>query len=109
AGSPAFCVGTSSLPSPLTLPSTDQRGFPRTNTTYSGFDSSTPCVDVGAVQTNYQSIQFTNSGGSYNVQTGDSFGQLGVIPPSTAAPIVSVTENGSRWRNYSQLSEGVSR
>ena len=94
AGSPAFCVGTSSLPSPLTLPSTDQRGFPRTNTTYSGFDSSTPCVDVGAVQTNYQSIQFTNSGGSYNVQTGDSFGQLGVIPPSTAAPIVSVTENG---------------
>jgi trimeric autotransporter adhesin len=93
-GSPAFCVGTTTLPSPLTLPSTDQRGFPRTNTTYSGFNSSTPCVDVGAVQTNYQSIQFANSGGIYTVQTGDSFGQFGVSPPSTPAPIVSITENG---------------
>src|SRR5208337_3259515 len=95
AGSPAFCVGTSSLPSPLTLPPTDQRGFPRTNTTYSGFNNNTPCVDIGAIQTNYQSIQFANQpGGGYSVQTGNSFGQLGVVPPSTAAPIVSVTENG---------------
>jgi trimeric autotransporter adhesin len=93
-GSPAFCAGTSSLPSPLTLPSTDQRGFPRTNTTYNGFNSSKPCVDVGAVQTNYQSIQFANSGGIYTVQTGDNFGQFGVSPPSTPAPIVSITENG---------------
>jgi len=93
-GSPAFCVGTSSLPSPLILPATDQRGFPRANTTYSGFNHNTPCVDVGAIQTNYQSIQFANSGGAYVVQTGDYFGQLGVTPPSTPAPIVSVTENG---------------
>lgn len=42
-GSPAISKGTATLPSPLTLPSTDQRGFT--------LDSS--AVDMGAVQTNY--------------------------------------------------------
>ena len=48
-GSPAICAGlASAIPSGLT---TDQRGEPNTNTSY-GFTPS-PCVDAGAVQTNY--------------------------------------------------------
>ncbi len=45
-GSPAICAGLiAGIPTGVT---TDQRGFPRTST-YNG----TPCVDSGAVQTNY--------------------------------------------------------
>jgi len=36
----------------------DQRGFLNENTTYSGYSSTTPCVDSGAVQTNYTAVQF---------------------------------------------------
>ena len=50
-GSTAICAGLSSnIPPGVT---TDQRGDPNTNTTYSGYDSSAPCVDSGSVQTNY--------------------------------------------------------
>jgi hypothetical protein len=51
-GSPAICAGTATPAGGLPLPSTDQRGQARTNTAYPGY-SSTPCVDSGAVQTNY--------------------------------------------------------
>jgi predicted outer membrane repeat protein len=80
-GSPAICDGlTTNLPAGV---STDQRGDPNTNTTY----TSGTCVDSGAVQTNYQSVQFTNvpGGGAYTAATN--------VTPSPA-PIVSVTENG---------------
>ena len=80
-GSPAICAGLAAkLPAGV---STDQRGYPNTNTTY----TSGTCVDAGAVQTNYQSVQFTNvpGGGAYTGVT-----NIAVIP----APIVSVTENG---------------
>jgi len=84
-GSPAICLASPALASGL---STDQRGFPRLNTSYTGYDSGTPCVDAGAVQTNYQSVQFTNAGaGGYS-------GKPGVAVDTPAAPIVSVTENG---------------
>ena len=43
-GSPAICTGIAA-----NLPGTDQRGFPRTTT----YGSNPPCVDSGAVQTNY--------------------------------------------------------
>jgi hypothetical protein len=81
-GSAAICAGSvTSLPSGLT---TDQRGFSRT-TSYSIDGTPTVCVDMGAVQTNYQSVRFTNvpGNGSYN-------GAVGIaISP---APVVSLTE-----------------
>ncbi|GGA80048.1 hypothetical protein GCM10011507_34120 [Edaphobacter acidisoli] len=81
-GSPAICAG---LTSGIPAGATDQRGFPRTNTTYTGYSSSTPCVDMGAVQTNYQSIQFNDT----------TFTALqGSAVSSPAVPVVSVTENG---------------
>ena len=61
---------------------TDQRGFPRT-TTYVISGSQTTCVDAGAVQTNYQSVQFSNPVYS-------SAQNLPVSP----APVVTVIENG---------------
>ncbi len=55
-GSPAICAGlASNIPAGVT---TDQRGYPNTNTAYAGYSSATPCVDSGAVQTNY-SLNFT--------------------------------------------------
>jgi hypothetical protein len=53
-GSPAICAGSSGLiPAGIT---TDQRGYLNSNTSY-GFTPS-PCVDAGAVQTNY-ALNFT--------------------------------------------------
>ena len=50
-GSVAICAGKqSNIPSGVT---TDERGYPNTNTTYSGYNSTTRCVDAGAVQTDY--------------------------------------------------------
>jgi CSLREA domain-containing protein len=77
-GSAAICAGSISL-----LPvgtTTDQRGFARLNISYS---NSSSCLDVGAVQTNYQSMQFAAS--SYS----DTLGTA--ISP---APVVNVTESG---------------
>lgn len=79
-GSAAICAGSAMfVPTGLT---TDQRGLPRT-TTYTVGGSQTTCVDVGAVQTNFQSVQFSSP--SYN-----SSQNLPVSP----APVVTVTENG---------------
>jgi hypothetical protein len=82
-GSSAICAGSAALAAGLT---TDQRGFPRT-TSYSIGGTPTVCVDAGAVQTNYQSVQFTNvpSSGSYNGAVS--------IAISNPAPVVSLTEN----------------
>src|SRR5262249_31436895 len=61
-GSPAICAG---LAGNIVSGWTDQRGFANTNTTYTGYILQNPCVDAGAVQTNYQSVQFTNAGSGY--------------------------------------------
>ena len=82
-GSAAICAGSPGLVAGLL---NDQRGLPRLNTTYTGYTSSSPCLDAGAVQTNYQSVQFTNAGSGYS-------GAPGVAISNPAAPIVSVTEN----------------
>jgi hypothetical protein len=74
-GGTAICGGTVANAAGL---STDQRGLPRT-TTY----SSTACVDSGAVQTDYTSVQFNS--GSYSG---------GVNAALNPAPVVSVLENG---------------
>jgi hypothetical protein len=83
-GSPAICAGSAPL-DPAGL-GTDQRGFPRLNTTYAGYSASTPCLDLGADQTNYQSVQFGSLSG-YS-------GTAGYAVSTPAAPLVSVTENG---------------
>ena len=76
-GSAAICASSTALV-PATL-TTDQRGFPRNNSSY----TASACVDAGAVQTNYQSVQF--SGASYS----------GLVNQAVSpAPVVSVTENG---------------
>jgi CSLREA domain-containing protein len=86
-GSPALCAGSASL-DPAGL-NTDQRGFPRLNTSYSGYSSSSPCLDLGADQTNYQ-VQFGQSGYS---------GTAGYAISTPAAPVVSVTENSQSIGN----------
>jgi hypothetical protein len=76
-GSPAICAGSATLvPNGVT---TDQRGFSRT-TTYS---TSTSCVDMGAVQTDYTAVAFSSP--SYSGTVNHS------VSP---APVVTVTENG---------------
>ena len=55
-GSPAICAGkAANIPSGVT---TDERGYPNTNTSYAGYSATSPCVDAGAVQTNYTGVQF---------------------------------------------------
>jgi uncharacterized repeat protein (TIGR02543 family) len=82
-GSPAICAGSAALDPAGLL--TDQRGFPRLNITYTGYSATTPCLDLGAVQTNYQSIQFAQS-------TYSGLPNQDITSP--ANPVVSVTENG---------------
>jgi predicted outer membrane repeat protein len=85
-GSPAICGGSQGLakdPSGAAL-TTDERGF--------NFAQSTYCtggtVDVGAVQTDYTSIQFTNQNSTYGF-----VGVTGQAVATPAAPNISVTEN----------------
>jgi hypothetical protein len=52
----AICAGDVKEISPIVM--SDQRGEPDMNTTYPGYSASMPCVDAGAVQTNY-ALAFT--------------------------------------------------
>jgi predicted outer membrane repeat protein len=78
-GSAAICAGAvGDIPSGVT---TDQRGYPRTNSTYK---NGTACVDAGAVQTNY-ALAFTTE-------------PPAVTPPGSAispAPVVTLTESST--------------
>ena len=83
-GSAAICAASASL-----IPSgelTDQRGtgFPITNATYPGYSAAAPCVDLGAVQTNY-AIAFTTQP--------PALAAIGV--PLSPAPVVGLTESGT--------------
>jgi hypothetical protein len=55
-GSPAICAALAA--NIARAVGADQRGLPDLNTTYPGYSSTTPCVDAGAVQTNY-ALAFT--------------------------------------------------
>lgn len=82
-GSSAICAGSVAL-----LPAsamTDQRGFADENISYTGYSATTPCVDAGAVQTNYTSAQFAGTG---------SYTATANVAGATPAVVVSVTENG---------------
>jgi hypothetical protein len=63
----------------------DQRGFLNENVTYSGYSSTTPCVDAGAVQTNYTGVQFVGT---------PPYVAMANVPGQTPPVIVSVLENG---------------
>jgi len=78
--------------STLTL---DQRGLPNTNPNYPGYTTAAPCVDAGAVQTNY-AISFTT-------QPPSSIGS-GVAFTSSNAPKVTLTESGNPIAGASTLS-----
>ena len=78
----AICGGiAANIPAGVT---TDQRGYPIKNTTYPGYSSSTPCVDSGAVQTNYAMAITTQPPANATVNE--------AIAP---APVVTLTESGN--------------
>jgi CSLREA domain-containing protein len=81
-GDPAICAGlAANIPAGVT---TDQRGGPVENTTYNGYSPSTPCVDSGAVQTNY-AIQFTTEPQSIVLE---------YYPLTGPDPVVGLLESG---------------
>ncbi len=80
-GSPAVCAGLqSNISSGVT---TDQRGDPNTNASYTGYSAGSPCVDAGAVQTNY-ALSFTSP--VSNVLQGAAM---------SPAPAVTLDESGT--------------
>jgi len=82
-GSSAICGGSA-----LYLPIgaiADERGFPSDNITYTGYSSAAPCVDSGAVQTNYTAVQFAGAG---------PYAAAANVAGTTPSVVVSVTENG---------------
>jgi hypothetical protein len=83
--SPAICSGLASNLSALAF--WDQRGYPDTNSTYPGYSLTGPCVDSGAVQTNY-SIAFSTPPTPVAPDT-----SILMSTPFTAA--VALTENGN--------------
>ncbi len=82
-GSPAICAGLqANIPGGVT---TDQRGDTNTNANYPGYSAGTPCVDAGAVQTNY-SLKF--------VQQPSTVVQNATMSP---APTVDLDESGTAF------------
>ncbi len=98
-GNPVICAGSaSSIPSGIT---TDERGYSVENTTYTGYSSASPCVDAGAVQTDY-SMSFTTAPTQATVDLG--FGAEVTLDengaPSTASGVsipVTITSGGTLY------------
>jgi hypothetical protein len=82
-GSAAICAGTLS---DVAAVSTDQRGYPRTNSSYTN-STSTACVDAGAVQTNYLLTFTTEPPASIETETAFS---------SADAPVVTLYETTTK-------------
>ena len=81
---------------PLRQPSFHPQWLPNTNSAYPGYDATGPCVDVGAVQTNY-ALSFSGNPPS-----------TGTIPAAMSpAPQVTLTESGSVFTaNAASISGG---
>jgi hypothetical protein len=87
-GSPAICAGLNvDIPVGVT---TDQRGEPGTNTAYPGYSATAPCVDAGAVQTNYAL--------AFSAQPSEVLQNTVMLP----APAVTLTESGSPFTAASE-------
>ena len=82
-GSNAICGGVAGdVPNGVTA---DQRGEPYDSSNYTGYTSGAPCVDAGAVQTNY-AMSFTTPPPSTGTVPGTAM---------TPAPAVTLTESGA--------------
>ncbi len=96
-GSPAICAGAASyLPSGAT---TDERGFPVENTTYAGYSSSSPCVDAGAVQTNYTGVQFVTQPAGSTASTPGTVLVGNAISPAPSVEVLETDTNLSAPNN----------
>ena len=84
-GSPAICTGLAA--NIATGVTTDQRGYPNTNTTYTGYSSGSPCVDSGAVQSQYTAVQFVQQPTNTLVNT--------AISPSPTVEVLETNTNQS--------------
>ena len=108
-GSAAICAGlAASIPNGVTA---DQRGEPNKNTTYTGYSAGTPCVDAGAVQTDY-ALRFTTNPASTEI-SGVAFPAAVTVSESGAPFTVSsvsipVTLNGGATLVGSPVSAGTS-
>ena len=71
---------------------TDERGYPNGNTTYPGYSPSTPCVDAGAVQSNY-ALSFTTE-----PPTSAFSGR-----PLSPGPVVTLTESGAAFASADSI------
>jgi hypothetical protein len=108
-GSPAIDAGlASSIASGVT---TDQRGLPNTNTSYPGCSSS-PCVDAGAVETNY-SLNFisepsTTVNQDSNFSSAVTLDESGNLFTAAAVPIsLTLNGNGTLSNGSATTSSGV--
>ena len=100
--SPAICAGTTTMPTGVTLPTIDQRGFPLKSA----------CVDIGAVQTNY--VKATSVSSSYSgLEDVDLTGLSGTVYTTASLNISSGAVNligpgaNKLSLNASQISGGV--
>jgi hypothetical protein len=95
-GSPAMCAGLAgNIAAGVT---TDQRGYPNKNTSYAGYSSGGPCVDIGAVQSHYSALQFVQQPTNTVVNTA-----------ITPAPTVAVIEtNANQSTNNTDAVNGIS-
>ncbi len=114
-GSAAICAGEAT--NLLAGVTADERGEPNENTTYTGYSSSSPCVDAGAVQSNYAVSFSTKPPSSVTVDQGfgaavtvDESGQAisGIDIPVTLSSgtlygTTSETTDGSGVATYSGL------
>jgi predicted outer membrane repeat protein len=82
-GSAAICAGAQANETAAGL-TTDQRGYPDTNSTYPGYSSSNACADAGAVQTRY--------GLAFSTEPPAIVAITEAIAP---APVVWLTESGA--------------
>jgi CSLREA domain-containing protein len=108
-GSPAINAGlVSSIAAGAT---TDQRGLPNTKTSYPGCSSS-PCVDAGAVETNY-SLNFVSEPSTSVTQDSNfsaavTLDESGNLFTAAAVPIsLSLSGNGTLTNGTAATSSGV--
>ncbi|MGA7521133.1 MAG: right-handed parallel beta-helix repeat-containing protein [Acidobacteriaceae bacterium] len=86
-GSPAICAGLQSNIHAGTI--ADERGYPNTNSSYAGYSSGSPCVDAGAVQTNYTGLYWVPQPANSSASVPSTVPENTAIMP---APAVEVQE-----------------
>lgn len=85
--SPAICAGLQANVSPIVF--SDQRGLPNMNSTYPGYSVSSPCIDSGAVQTNYSL--------AFSAQPTPPEGASSILMNTPFSAAVTLSESGSAF------------